>query len=189
MDFKVQQHRLSQLATRLNLMVALVFGLLLTHVLMGSLAWYTAVHQKVEITPFSGASEYRKSDVAVDSYYLSMMSENFIYSRLNVTPETVRASHRRLLSFVDAKHYPKFLEQLNKEARIVMGKKISSHIDIKSINVDDKHLTCTIKGSLRRAVGARALHEEHVTYTLHYAYHLGRLTVIQFTHMEDASHA
>jgi conjugal transfer pilus assembly protein TraE len=189
MDFKVQQHRLGQLATRLNLMVALVFGLLFTNLLMGSLAWYTAVHQKVEITPFSGVSEYRKSDVAVDGHYLSMMSENFIYSRLNVTPETVRTSHKRLLSFVNAKHYPKFLEQLNKEARVVTSKKISSYIEIKSITVDEKHLSCTVKGNLRRSVGARALHEEHVTYTLHYAYHLGRLTVIQFTHAEDESHA
>ena len=186
MDFVVQQQRLSQLAARLNLMVVLVLGLLLSNFLVGGLAWYTNLHQKVEITPFFGASGYHNSALSIDAHYLSMMTENFIYSRLNVTPETVRTSHKRLLSFADVKYYPKLLEALNKEARLVSNKKTSSYFEIKEMQLDEKKLACTVTGNLKRAIGSRAFHEERATYTLQYQYHLGRLHVTQFTRLEQS---
>ncbi len=185
MDFTVQQQRLSQLAGRLNLMVMLVLGLLLSNFLIGGLAWYTSLHQKVEVTPFSGTSGYHNSALSIDTHYLSMMTENFLYSRLNVTPETVRLSHKRLLSFADVAYYPKLLEALNKEARIVSTKKISSYFEMKDMQFDEKKLTCKVTGTLKRAMGTRAFHEEHAAYTLQYQYHLGRLSLTQFTRLEQ----
>lgn len=189
MKFSLHQHKLSQLAQRFNLMVALVFGLLITNVLMAALAWSACHHQRIEITPFSGSNSYIKSDSTVDAHYLSLMSENFIYSRLNVTPETVQANHKRLLSYVSPAQYRAFSSQLNKEAHVVQTKKISSHIDITGMKTDARGLTCVITGILKRAVGFRALTDEHVTYTLKYQYALGRLSIIQFTHVEEKPHA
>jgi conjugal transfer pilus assembly protein TraE len=189
MNFNAQQHRFSQLTARFNLMVALVFGLLITNVLMGGLAFYTSVHQRVEITPFIGGSGYVKSDAAVDTHYLYLMSENFIYSRLNVTPETVRANQKRLLAFVDSAHFSAFSAQLEKEAKVIIDKKISSHFEISDIRADSNKLGCTITGVLKRAVGLRDLRDERLTYTLQYRYRFGRLTVTQFTHVKDTTHA
>ncbi|MCH9756328.1 MAG: type IV conjugative transfer system protein TraE [Gammaproteobacteria bacterium] len=181
MDFTVQQQRLAQLMDRVNLTGIFVLGLFMSNFLIGGLAWYLTYHQKIEITPFSGAEGYHKSDASIDNHYLSMMTENFIYSRLNVTPETVRASHKRLLSFVDITYYPKFLDILNKEARVVTHKKTASYFEIKNIQLDEKNLRATVTGKLKRAIGSRAFHEERATYHLQYAYHLGRLSVTQFT--------
>ncbi|MDX2346678.1 MAG: type IV conjugative transfer system protein TraE [Legionella sp.] len=180
MDFNAENRRLRQFATRLNLMYVLILGLLLSNILTGTLAWYTTRHQKIEITPFSGALGYQKSDVSADSHYLSMMTENFMYSRFNITPETVRARHKRLLSFADVTYYPKFLECLNKEARVVSTKKSASYFEIKDIRLDEKNLGCTVTGKLKRAIKSHAFHEEAATYHLQYQYHLGHLTITDF---------
>ena len=105
MDFSVYQNRLSKLSARFNLMVALVFGLLIANILLSGLAWYTSLHQRMLVTPFESSAGFANSDSTVDPKYLSMMSENFIYSRLNVTPETITSAHKRLLSFVDGSRY------------------------------------------------------------------------------------
>ena len=189
MNFSAHQHKLAQLASRFNLMVALAFGLLLTNILMGSLAWYMGVHQRIEVTPFTGSSSYVKSDAEVDVHYLTLMSENFIYSRLNVTPETVAANHKRLLAYVDAAHYGAFSARLNKEAALIQDKKISSHIDITGMRTDSRTLSCVITGSVKRFVGTRALPDARLTYTVRYHYANGRLAITQFTHTEEKDHA
>lgn len=188
MQFNVHEHRLTKLAARFNLMVTLVFGLLVSNVLMGGLAWYSAIHQRIEITPFSGSPRYSKSDTQVDSQYLALMSENFIYSRLNVTPETVESNHRRLLTFVDSSHYAAFNAQLEKEAKLIKLKKISSHFDITDIRMDSKTLRVVVTGILKRAVGFRDLKESRLNYTLQFRYHFGRLSVTQFTHTSEQNH-
>lgn len=185
MDFTKHQHRLGRLVERLNIMVIIVLGLLLSNLLTGALAWYGIFHQKVEVTPFLGGSAYQKSALIPGSDYLSMMTENFIYARFNVTPETVRSNHKHLLSFVDTKHYPKFLESLNKEARIVSTRKISSYFEIKKIALDEKSLRCTVTGKLKQAIKTRAFHEEPATYQIQYQYHLGRLMLTQFIRQDN----
>jgi conjugal transfer pilus assembly protein TraE len=184
MDFMIQRPLLSRFATRLNIMMIVIFGLVLSNLLTATLAWYSTLHQKIEITPFSGTSAYQKSDIFADNHYLSMMTENFIYSRLNITPETVKASHKRLLSFADIKYYPKFLDALNKEARVINSKKIASYFEIKDIKFDEKHLACTVTGKLKRATKSHAFHEELVKYEIQYQYHLGRLTIMQFSRLD-----
>jgi conjugal transfer pilus assembly protein TraE len=186
MDFTGQPHRLRRFATRLNLMIVLVVGLLLSNLLTGALAWYSTLHQKIEITPFSGAATYQKSMLSIDSHYLSMMTENFIYSRLNFTPETVRLGHKRLLESVDIKYYPKALEMLNKESRMVSSKKISSYFEIQNMQCDEKKRRCTVTGKLKQATKSRAFRETSASYDVQYQYHLGRLVITQFTR-EDKS--
>lgn len=189
MEFQAWQHRISQLSARLNLMVVLVFGLLLCNGLLGALAWYTTLHQRIEITPFFGNGGYLKSETAVDAHFLSLMSENFIYSRLNVTPETVTANHERLLSYVDATQYKDVLAQLQKEKALVIGQKISSHFEITGIRSNPQALTADISGVLKRSVGLRVLDEHRMTYQLAYRYRLGRLSILRFSHvLKETSH-
>ena len=101
MDFKSYQSRLSQLSARFNLMVVLVFGLLVSNALLSSFLYRVWNHHTIEITPFSGAPGYFKSQSSVDSHYLSLMAENFVNERLNVTNETIDANHKRLQSYVN----------------------------------------------------------------------------------------
>lgn len=189
MDFKAYQSRFSQLSARFNLMVFLVFGLLTANIILSGLAYQIWRHHTIEITPYSGSPGYTKSAVTVDSHYLSLMSENFIYSRLNVTPETVKANHKRLLQFADSKIYPEMLRVLDHEENLIQSKKISSVFEITQIQTNPKDLTAKITGVLKRYVGIRALKEERMTYALSFQYKQGRLTLLAFTHIKEQSNA
>lgn len=179
--------RLTQVTMRFNLMVALVFGLLLTNLVLAILLWLSFHNQRIEVTPFNSSNSYFKSQTQVDAHYLDMMSENFIYARLNITPGTVDAAHKRLLSFIDPQSYGQVLQTLNKEAAIIKSKKIASTFVIADLQTDLDTLTTKVTGSLRRTVATRALKEERLIYTLLYAYSHGRLTILSFT--REKAHA
>ena len=187
MEFRTYQNRLSQLSARFNLMVCLVFGLLIANILLTILASYTTYSQKIEVTPFFGGESYRKSATSPDAHYLELMSENFIYSRLNVTPETVRSNYKRLSTYVDAASFSEMMKRLNLEASMIQAKKISSTFSITDdIKVDINRLTADVTGVLQRHVGLREIEPENITYHLAYQYHQGRLTLLKFTKLNPS---
>ncbi|HHI9467520.1 TPA: type IV conjugative transfer system protein TraE [Legionella anisa] len=180
MDFKTYQSRLSQLSARFNLMVFLVFGLLVSNVVLSCFVTMAWNHHTVEITPFSGSPGYLKGARFVDNHYLSLMTENFINERLNVTPETVDANHKRLLSFVDSQSYFQFLKILTQEAKVIKNKKMSSTFDITDIRVNPNQLNAVVMGTLKRYVGLQTIKEERLSYAIAFRYANGRLSIIQF---------
>lgn len=189
MNFNVYQNRLSTFSARVNLMACMVFGLLIANILLSSLAWYTNIHQRVLITPFSSNTGFANSDVTVDPKYLSMMSENFIYSRLNVTPETITSAHKRLLMFLDGSRYSSLEPTLAKEANTVQKHRISSDFIITNLALNLNDLKATVTGVLHRAVGGRELKPSYMTYELRYRYRFGRLSILSFTKIKEQDHA
>lgn len=185
MEYQAYESKLSKLSARFNLMVSLVFFLMVSNSLLAGLCWYTSIHQKTEVTPFSGNNGYLKSASDVDGHYLSLMSENFIYSRLNVTPETVDANHKRLLSFVNSENFSEMLKLLQKEANLIKNKKISSVFHIAQIRSNPANLTVDVTGILKRHVGLRELKDEKTTYQIQYQYRLGRLSIVRFSQMKE----
>lgn len=188
MNFKAYQDKLGRLSMRLNFTVTLVFGLLLSNIILAGLVWFALIHQRIEITPFNGSSSYIKSNARVDSDYLSLMAENFIYSRLNVTPETVNREHHSLLRFVDSSSYNDILAQLKKEAALIKAQKISSSFVISGIKANPEELMVEINGQLRRFVGLREIEPSDERYFIHFKYHLGRLSIASFTHQKGEDH-
>ncbi|QDQ41216.1 type IV conjugative transfer system protein TraE (plasmid) [Legionella geestiana] len=188
MDFKVYQSQLNRLSDRLNLMVFLVFGLLVSNVLLSCFVYRAWNSRTVEITPFSGSPGYVKSASMADSHYLSLMSENFINERLNVSPETVDANHRRLLSFVNSAQYAEVSAQLKREAVDIKAKKIASSFDITHIQANPREMTAVVSGVLKRFVGVRALKEERKTCQLRFDYRNGRLSIAQFVILKEKEH-
>lgn len=185
MDFKSYQSRLSQLSARLNLMVVLVFGLLVSNVLQSCFLFHAWNHHTIEVTPFSGAPSYLKSASSVDGHYLSLMAENFINERLNVTPETVDANHQRLLSYVNHLLYTQMLRHLTNEAKVIKAKRMSSIFYIDKNKANPHELTVVVSGILRRFVGLQALNDERKTYLLRFKYIDSRLSIVQFSVLED----
>lgn len=188
MEYVTYESKLSRLSARFNLMVFMVFFLLISNSLLAGLCWFTSIHQKVEVTPFSGRAGYLSSASDVDAHYLSLMSENFVYSRFNVTPETVDANYKRLLMFVDSSHYSVIMKALQKEAQIINDKKISSVFNITQIKSSQKNLSVEISGVLNQRVGIRALKEERVIYCIQYRYSLGRLSIVRFSKVRGDNH-
>ncbi|WP_058532926.1 type IV conjugative transfer system protein TraE [Legionella saoudiensis] len=180
MDYRVYQNKLSQLSARFNLMVCLVFGLLIANVVLSFLVYMGWNRHSIEITPFYGSPGYIKSAQHVDENYLSLMTKNFVYARLNVTPETVHSNHEQLLAFVNPKHYADFVKTLNAESKIIKAQKISSNFYITHIFPSPQTLTVKVKGRLARYVGIKQISEEARVYKLAFRYAQGRLSIVQF---------
>lgn len=189
MDYQVREGKLSKLSARLNLMVVLVLGLMISNALLASLVMHFSTHQKREIVPFGLSNGYVLSDTSVDVNYLNLMSENFIYSRLNVTPTNVARTHGQLLIYVDPSLYPSFKKQLFKEEELIRDKKITSYFEIIDVRSDSDHLTTVIKGRLKRFVGYRALKEEEKTYRIQYRYRPGTLSIVGFAEEKGEKNA
>ena len=189
MEHTFYQNKLSKLSARFNLMVSLIFFLLISNVLLAGLCWYTSIHQRIEVTPFSGSVGYLKSESEVDGHYLNLMSENFIYSRFNVTPETVEANYKRLLGFVDSSQYSLMLKALQKEAQVIKSKKMSGVFHITDMSTNSKKLKTEISGVLSQRVGLRALKDEKVRYQIQYKYSLGRLSIVRFREITEDKNA
>lgn len=180
MDFHIQESKLSHVSARLNLMVVLVLGLLLSNLILAYMAFHASKHQKREVVPFGASKGYVLSDASVDVHYLNLMAENFIYTRLNVTPENVAKNHGQLLNYVDPLIYAPFKKKLAKEEAVIKSKKISSVFEITNVNSESHELFTLVKGHLKRYVGYRALNEEERTYRIQYRYQQGQLTVTGF---------
>ncbi len=189
MDFKIYKNRLSQISTRLHLMVFLVFGLMLSNVALSGLLWKALNQQRIEITPFFSGSGYIKSPSMVDAQYLTLMTENFIHARLNVTPETVKGRHERLLHFVDAASWPQLVSQLQKEAVLIQKKKISSVFEISGLRTNPDNLTVHVEGVLKRYVGIKPVEEKRTIYSLAYLYQDGHISIKSFIQLKEKSHA
>lgn len=185
MDFKSYQSRLSLISARFNLMVCLVFGLLISNVLLASFIYILWNHHSIEITPFSGNLSYIKSASSVDSHYLSLMTENFINERLNINPETVDGNHKRLLSFVNHQSYPEMLRRLAREANVIKAKKMSSSFNITHIKTNPTALSAVVSGILKRYVGLQALSDERKTYLLQFQYQNSRLSILNFSLVKE----
>lgn len=181
MEYKVRESKLSMLSARLNLMVLLVVGLLISNIILAYLAVYTLHHQKREVVPFGANNGYIISETSVDVHYLNMMTENFIYTRLNVTPLNVLKNHTKLLTYADSSIYPAIKKKLHDEASLIKSKKITSNFDITDLQSDNQQLVSVVKGNLKTYVGYRALKEQEKRYQINYRYRLGKLTIAGFS--------
>lgn len=188
MNYKAYQNRLSQLSARFNLMVFLVFGLLLANMLLSFLVYVGWNRHTIEIIPFSGSPGYLKSARFIDRNYLILMSKNFVYERLNVSPETVDYQHEHLLSFVHPKHHAELVKQLYEESKVIKEQKISSYFNITSRRAFPDSLTVFISGTLYRYVGIKQINEEQRNYKLVFSYNSGHLHLVQFAPYKELNH-
>ncbi|HHF7380162.1 TPA: type IV conjugative transfer system protein TraE [Legionella anisa] len=189
MDYKVKEGKLSRLSARLSLMVVLVIGLMMSNIILVCLTYYSLGHQKREVVPFGNTSGYIISETSVDENYLNLMTQNFIYTRLNITPRNVERNHGTLLSYIDSSIYSQFKKKLKKEMDVIKDKKMASHFYIIDVQSDSSHLISRVKGQLQRYVGYRALKLSEKTYQIQYRYQLGKLTIVGFAEDKGEHHA
>lgn len=176
------------LKKRLNFWIATASIMIVSNLLLAGLSWYALLHQKVEVTPFFGNQGYSRSGSEVDVHYLNQLSENFILTRFNVSPSTIKSNHARLLTYVSADAYHNLSALLLKEQQQIIKNKISSYFDIDTVKSSPAQLTTVISGSLKRFVGSRELPETKASYRMKYQYHLGRPVIVSFEKVEGAKH-
>tara|TARA_Y100001947_G_C10347637_1_gene308710 strand:+ start:3906 stop:4475 length:570 start_codon:yes stop_codon:yes gene_type:complete len=177
------------LKKRLNFWVVTASIMIASNLMLASLSWYALLHQRVEVTPFFGNQGYSRAGNEVDVHYLNQLSENFVLTRFNISPNTVKSNHARLLNYVSSDAYHDLSKALLKEQALVLKNKISSYFDIESVQSNPERLTTRVTGVLKRYVGNRALPEIKIKYRLKYRYHLGRPAIVSFEKVEDVKNA
>lgn len=187
MEFQVYRDKLSQLSIRLNFMVVISLGLMLSNICLVSLAWYTSIHQKTMVTPFSGKGGYLASDSSVDANYLLSMAENFIYLRLNTTPGSIEHQHNMILKHVDSKNFSRLREVLLRERLAIKKGNVSSVFAIKKIRSMPNDMAVVVSGTLRRWVGSRELEPAQRRYRIDFQYNLGMLLIENFSQIKEDS--
>lgn len=188
MQHRMKFNALAALAQRYYLLLLFSVVMLITNLVLSFGVLHALKHQRREIIPFGASSGYVVSDSTVDGYYLDLMTQNFIYSRLNIKPENVIKQHQRLLHYVDSAIHADFKKQLKREADLIEDKKISSSFDIEALHSDVDSMTSIVRGVLHRHVGYRALPEQQKTYQLRYRYRIGQLHLISFTEVVEKEH-
>lgn len=187
MKIQIYKTKLQSMSHKINLLTCLVFFLGVSNIMLGGLAWYTSIHQKTYVTPFFGGNGFKVSDGAVDSNYINMMSENFVYAMLNVTPKTVSHQHELILKYVSPSVYSAFRESLLNQEKRIKSKELSSQIEITKIRSNPQTLKSVVTGELSRMVGTRKLKQEQVNYLLAFDYSLGRLSIKAFKPLKGHS--
>ena len=89
--------------------------------------------------------------------------------RLNITPDTIRGSNKKLLAYVSPRYYAAFKKQLESDARSIQKGKISAAFYPKQMITDAKALEVVITGNLKRWVGARLIGEDSKSYRLSFS--------------------
>ena len=163
----------------------LILSLVANSILAG-FAWDLKNKAQVVVIPAVLKTPISLSQTRVNGAYLEQMALTFVNERLNITPETIEASHQLLLQYTSPKFYSEFKRLLDKESIFVQKNKVSSVFYVSRIKVDPQHFTALIQGDLKRWMGYRLLGETPKTYRLKFNYD-GVLSMTDFSEMK--SHA
>lgn len=131
------------------------------------------------LIPSQITAPIKLSRLHVNSSYLQQMTLGFLNARLDVTPQSVDASHNYLLKFVAAKNYAAIQKILNEEAKDIKEGDISSVFYITNWQVDPDTLTVRVEGDLRWWFGETKMQDQHKTYQLQYSWDGHQLKVLR----------
>lgn len=187
MEYKAAVSKLQLLGSRLNYLVLISGGLLITNLLLIWLASWALVRQKITIVPAEISNSFTISVATVDASYLRQMALVFALQRLNVTPAVIDQNHGIILHYTDPKFYHDFVAILANEKREVVKQNISAVFYPAEVFPDTKNLSVTLKGSLARWLGGLALPLVPKSYVITFSYNAGALKVLSFTEKLEAT--
>ncbi|EKD92153.1 MAG: hypothetical protein ACD_29C00151G0003 [uncultured bacterium] len=168
MEYKIAQHTISQLARYIKYLSLLLVISLLCNLSQSFLLWHQSGNEKTILVPENFSKISVVSNQGIDASYLLQSALFFVDARLNVTPDTVDASDRLVLSHTASEYYSAFNKLLSNESDLIKSQKISSAFYISHTQSDPKQLTVTVTGTLKRWVAERALSDAKKSYELHF---------------------
>lgn len=168
--------------------ITLVF-LLITSLAGNMLAWMridTLINTRQETyIPMFFDTPFTLSRTHADANYLEQTAQSLIFLRYNVSPETVRASHKAVLRFVDKDSRTEMQEALADEARIITDNNVTSAFYISSLDVYPDQGIADITGTLQTWIGNRKSLPEEKRLRLELKYDRGLTTIRDFKEIID----
>ena len=108
---------------------------LVTNIIQGVNNYRLQNEQKVAVTPMLFNAPFAVSQNQSDASYMQQLALSFIALRLNVTPETVDASHAVLLAFIKPAAQNELKVKLAEEAKRIKANNVNSAFYQTSVKV------------------------------------------------------
>lgn len=139
---------------------------LVTNIIQGTNNHRLQNEQKVAVTPMLFDAPFAVSQNQSDASYLQQLALSFIALRLNVTPETVEASHAVLLAFVKPAAQNALKVTLAEDAKRIKANNVNSAFYQTSVKVFPASNRVDIRGELKTWIGNSQPYTELKHYVL-----------------------
>ena len=116
-------------------MGVVILGSITTNVIQAVNNYRLQNEQKSIVTPMLFNAPFAVSQNQADASYLQQMALSLIALRLNVTPETVDASHEQLLSYVKPAAQNELKIRLAEDAKRIKDNNVNSSFYMTSVKV------------------------------------------------------
>lgn len=143
------------------------------------------LNQPQHLVPMLLDKPFSISTNGADSNYLQMLGMSFILLRLNVSPETIDAQHKALLSYVAEESRPNLAAVLYDEARKIKSNEIASAFYSTNIAIDPGRGMLDIRGVIRYFSGERPLAPSNKHYQLEFTFNNGLASLKHFLEVTD----
>lgn len=125
----------------------------ITNVIQGVNNYRLQNKQKTVVTPMLFRAPFAVSQNQSDASYLQQMALSLIALRLNVTPETVNASHEQLLTYVRPAAQNDLKIKLAEDAKRIKDNNVNSAFYMTSVQVYPAISRVEVRGQLKTWIG------------------------------------
>ena len=140
-------------------MGVVILGSITTNVIQAVNNYRLQNEQKSIVTPMLFNAPFAVSQNQGDASYLQQMALSLIALRLNVTPETVDASHEQLLAYVKP-------AAQNEDAKRIKDNNVNSSFYMTSVKVYPASSRVDVRGQLKTWIGDSKPYPELKQYVL-----------------------
>ena len=165
-----------------NALLVLGFvAMLVVNTVLGMALYGVTQTNSRTLLPPTVSKSFTVSDSQVDEPYLHMMADYFLYLRTNITPGNVDRRFSQLLNYASESAWPVVQPMLVNESEIIKKNNISSHFEVRNIQVSLAQMLVRVTGVLHKTVSARALTPQPRVYQLKMSYTQGYLELDHIT--------
>ncbi len=156
-----------------------------TNVIQGINNYRLQNEQKVAVTPMLYNAPFAVSQNQADASYLQQMALSFIALRVNVTPETVDASHEQLLMYVRPASQNALKIKLAEDATRIKDNNVNSSFYMTSVKVYPGSSRVDVRGQLKTWIGDSKPYPELKQYVLQFERQDGVSWLVHFGEISD----
>lgn len=166
-------------------LVTLLLLSLSTNVIQGINNHRLQNEQKVAVTPMLYNAPFAVSQNQADASYLQQMALSLIALRVNVTPETVDASHEQLLMYVRPASQNALKIKLAEDATRIKDNNVNSSFYMTSVKVYPGSSRVDVRGQLKTWIGDSKPYPELKQYVLQFERQDGVSWLVHFGEISD----
>lgn len=156
-----------------------------TNVIQGINNYRLQNEQKVAVTPMLYNAPFAVSQNQADASYLQQMALSLIALRVNVTPETVDASHEQLLTYVRPASQNVLKIRLAEDATRIKDNNVNSSFYMTSVKVYPGSSRVDVRGQLKTWIGDSRPYPELKQYVLQFERQDGVSWLAHFGEISD----